>query len=384
MDIAGSIVSGNTGRKDLFDSYSFYVFTDGGYNLFGTAIGGTATGDVSSDTPGLAPLGDYGGPTPTMALLPGSPALDAGSPNDRSPDQRGVLFQNGVRDIGAFESRGFTLTPAAGGTPQSAPVNNAFADPLAVAVASDDPGLTDLSGGVVTFAAPGSGSTAALSVTSVTLTSTDTASVTATANGKAGSYTVTASAGGSPAYTAAFHLTNDEAPSPVVTPSTADLAINAVSIVIDGTGFDPDQANDSVTFSDGAAGTVTAATPTALTVSFSAPPTSPGSLTAVVTTNTVNSGGPVQVATVIGIPTANAQSVTTAEGTVTAITLTGTDPDTPPLPLTYTVTANPAHGTLSGTAPNPTYTPDAGTSGPIRSNLRSTTASPPVPPPRSP
>ncbi|WP_088256736.1 choice-of-anchor Q domain-containing protein [Fimbriiglobus ruber] len=224
MDIAGSIVSGNTGGKDLSDSEGFFGFTDGGYNLFGTAVGGTATGDVSSDTPGLAPLGDYGGPTRTMAILPGSPALDAGNPADSSPDQRGVFVQNQTRDIGAFESRGFTLTPAASGTPQSAPVGTAFAQPLAVAVAADDPGLTDLSGGVVMFAAPATGATAALSATSVTLTSTDSASVTATANGAVGSYRATASAGGNPAYTAAFHLTNDndEAPSLVVT-TTADI-----------------------------------------------------------------------------------------------------------------------------------------------------------------
>ena len=57
--------------------------------------------------------------------------------------------------------------------------------------------------------------------------------------------------------------------------------------------------------------------------------------------------------TVVGQPTANAQSVTTTEGAPTAITLTGTDPNIPPLPLTYTVTIGPAHGTLSGTAAQP-------------------------------
>jgi len=66
---------------------------------------------------------------------------------------------------------------------------------------------------------------------------------------------------------------------------------------------------------------------------------------------------------VVGTPTANAQSVTTAEGTATPITLTGSDPNTPPLPLTFTVTVSPAHGTLTGTAPDFTYTPTAGYSG---------------------
>ncbi|MFO0909473.1 MAG: Ig-like domain-containing protein [Isosphaeraceae bacterium] len=59
-------------------------------------------------------------------------------------------------------------------------------------------------------------------------------------------------------------------------------------------------------------------------------------------------------------PIANNQSVGVAQDTAKAITLTGTDPNSPPLSLTYTVSANPAHGTLSGTAPNLTYTPASG------------------------
>ena len=61
-------------------------------------------------------------------------------------------------------------------------------------------------------------------------------------------------------------------------------------------------------------------------------------------------------------PVAQDQSVSTKEDTATAITLAGTDPDGDP--LTYTVTGGPSHGTLSGTAPNLTYTPDANYSGP--------------------
>jgi uncharacterized membrane protein len=59
-------------------------------------------------------------------------------------------------------------------------------------------------------------------------------------------------------------------------------------------------------------------------------------------------------------PTANNQSVTTAEGPPLALKLTGSDPNTPALPLTYVVTSGPAHGTLTGTTPNLTYTPNAG------------------------
>ena len=54
-------------------------------------------------------------------------------------------------------------------------------------------------------------------------------------------------------------------------------------------------------------------------------------------------------------PVATAQSVTTAEDTLKAITLVATDANSNS--LTYTIATNPAHGTLSGTAPNVTYTP---------------------------
>ncbi|HWQ84888.1 MAG TPA: Ig-like domain-containing protein, partial [Anaerolineales bacterium] len=56
-------------------------------------------------------------------------------------------------------------------------------------------------------------------------------------------------------------------------------------------------------------------------------------------------------------PVAAAQAVSTSEDTPLAITLTGSDVDLDP--LTFAVVDNPAHGTLSGTAPDLIYTPDA-------------------------
>lgn len=56
-------------------------------------------------------------------------------------------------------------------------------------------------------------------------------------------------------------------------------------------------------------------------------------------------------------PVASSQSVTTAEDTARAITLMATDADGNS--LTYAVVAAPLHGTLTGTAPNLTYTPAA-------------------------
>ncbi len=60
-------------------------------------------------------------------------------------------------------------------------------------------------------------------------------------------------------------------------------------------------------------------------------------------------------------PVANAQSVTTTQDTAKAITLTGSDVEGSA--LSFSVVTNPAHGALSGTAPNLTYTPAAGYSG---------------------
>jgi len=55
-------------------------------------------------------------------------------------------------------------------------------------------------------------------------------------------------------------------------------------------------------------------------------------------------------------PVAYDQTLGTDEDTPVAITLTGSDPDGDP--LTYNVVTNPANGSLSGTVPNLTYTPN--------------------------
>ena len=86
---------------------------------------------------------------------------------------------------------------------------------------------------------------------------------------------------------------------PIVTANTTNLSTNASSIVITGTGFDPQAGNNSVVFNDGATGTVTTATATSLTVTFSTHPTSAGTLTAIVATDGYTSGSAVQVATVL-------------------------------------------------------------------------------------
>jgi hypothetical protein len=61
-------------------------------------------------------------------------------------------------------------------------------------------------------------------------------------------------------------------------------------------------------------------------------------------------------------PVADDQSVSTDQDTPLDVTLTASDVDGDP--LTFTTVTGPSHGTLSGTAPDVTYTPDAGYDGP--------------------
>ncbi len=94
------------------------TFTSLGHNLLGIVgtslglinngihddLGGSAVAPIN---PFLGPLADNGGPTMTMALLPGSPALDAGDDTLTGTDQRGFPRKSGAHvDIGAFELDG--------------------------------------------------------------------------------------------------------------------------------------------------------------------------------------------------------------------------------------------------------------------------------------
>lgn len=116
-----SLFAGNTGGTAP-DVSSTISITSLGNNLVG--VSGATVGFVASDllnvAAGLGPLADNGGPTPTHALLPGSPAIDAGQACvlDRScasdnlasnltADQRGSPRPRGLGvDIGAFELSG--------------------------------------------------------------------------------------------------------------------------------------------------------------------------------------------------------------------------------------------------------------------------------------
>jgi hypothetical protein len=109
--IAGN-VSGATGmtRDDVdgrLDPASDYNLIGDGTGMTGISNGvnGNLVGSAAAPIdPRLDALGDNGGPTQTMRLLPGSPALDAGAPDQLgSTDQRGVVRTGGV-NIGAYQA----------------------------------------------------------------------------------------------------------------------------------------------------------------------------------------------------------------------------------------------------------------------------------------
>ncbi len=99
------------------------INVSGSNNLIGTGGSGGLTNGVDGNIVltsltdlGLAPLGNYGGPTQTMALLAGSPAIGAGViadyPGTTTPittDQRGLPLDSPNPDIGAFQTQGSTL-----------------------------------------------------------------------------------------------------------------------------------------------------------------------------------------------------------------------------------------------------------------------------------
>lgn len=88
--------------------------TSQGHNLLGRSDGcsgftsddqqGGTTDDTRLD-PRLGALGNYGGATETLPLLPGSPAIDSGDSAEPARDQRGFV-RAGSPDIGAFEYQG--------------------------------------------------------------------------------------------------------------------------------------------------------------------------------------------------------------------------------------------------------------------------------------
>lgn len=119
--VRGSIIAGNSAPTDPDVGG---IFSSDGYNLIGRSggVNGFTNGVIQDQVgslaspinPMLGPLQDNGGPTATMALLGGSPAIDRGISGGLTTDQRGrprpfdhLLIANAPggdgSDIGAYE-----------------------------------------------------------------------------------------------------------------------------------------------------------------------------------------------------------------------------------------------------------------------------------------
>ena len=112
LNTAGAVPDDVHGTGTLSATSSFNLIGTGGAGGLTNAVNGNQVGVAN---PGLGLLANNAGPTATIALLPGSPAIDAGSNalDGLATDQRGpglVRTFNGTIDIGAFEMQPATVT----------------------------------------------------------------------------------------------------------------------------------------------------------------------------------------------------------------------------------------------------------------------------------
>jgi hypothetical protein len=101
--VSGTILSDNDAQSGPNCSG---VVTDLGRNVDDGTSCAFGPASISNTDPALGPLGANGGPTPTMALAAGSPAVDVPGSSCSATDQRGVPRPQppgGACDIGAYE-----------------------------------------------------------------------------------------------------------------------------------------------------------------------------------------------------------------------------------------------------------------------------------------
>jgi hypothetical protein len=151
LNLTNTIVAGNTGASGFAPNIYGAVAT-ADHNLVGDPTGssgivngvnGNIVGFMVPSILKLGPLQNNGGPTQTMALLPGSPAIGHAD-NSQAPatDQRGVTrldTASETTDIGAFELTGLgsasattlSLTPLGTAPSAGIPVNTVPAGEVA-------------------------------------------------------------------------------------------------------------------------------------------------------------------------------------------------------------------------------------------------------------
>jgi len=381
LRLALSVMAGNRSIRgtDIFGS----VTTDGGGNVVDDTTfssGLIAPSDKLNVPALLAPPGNYGGTVQTVALLPGSPAIDiAACPIDPATgvtlatDARDVprpQGMGGLCDAGSYESRGFLIGSLSGNN-QSAVARIAFASPVGLIVSSTN--SEPVSGGQATFTiiAGTGGTSATFSATSgCTLSTMNTVAVCAigaggnatspnfTANGTVGTFTVVATANGATPITFTETVT---APTLTTLTTTAPAANGGMMPTLRPGGTLP--LTTTGTYNNGTTGPVTGLMYTS---------SNPNSATVNATTGVVTAltGGQTTI-------TVTAPNGTRTQITVAVVTTTGTGLMAPaPAPITHAnapiAAATPApqpaaHSTGTGTgnsvqpqvADAPTTTPDA-------------------------
>ncbi len=199
---SNSIVAGNNspsspdiGGKGGIDDYGYNVIGVGDGTVFVNSQNHDLVGTAANPlNPLLGPLQNNGGPVPTMALLPNSPAIDTGSlVQGTTTDARGVNRPQGTApDIGAYEAPAFSESILSGNGQQTTD-GTAFALPLKVRVLE---GGLPVAGEAVTFAVSSGSATfpgGVIMVTVLTDASGIAASPTLTAGAISGPVTVVAS-----------------------------------------------------------------------------------------------------------------------------------------------------------------------------------------------
>lgn len=110
VTLTNTIIANNSSAHEWVNTQCHGTIIDGGGNLQFPAENEDGRDARCSDSfpvndPMLATLQDNGGPTPTHALLSGSPAIDAAPSCPVAVDQRGVTRPQGAAcDIGPFEA----------------------------------------------------------------------------------------------------------------------------------------------------------------------------------------------------------------------------------------------------------------------------------------
>jgi hypothetical protein len=104
IELRNTIVAANTTDAGPANcKHTIALLISKGHNLEdGDSCGLTAAGDVGRTNPLLLPFGNYGGPTDTYELRPGSPAIGRAT-NCPTRDQRGAPRPAIACDIGAVE-----------------------------------------------------------------------------------------------------------------------------------------------------------------------------------------------------------------------------------------------------------------------------------------